>query len=65
MFNRGFDCVGYGLPLCNEIKAFDKFAKNLPNSKSIKENSIFLPLNGKFKKKDIENTIKELNKLKI
>lgn len=65
MFNRGFDCVGYGLPLCNEIKAFDKFSKNLPNSKSIKENSIFLPLNGKFKKKDIENTIKELNKLKI
>ena len=34
MFNRGFDCVGYGLPLCNEIKAFDKFAKNLPNSKA-------------------------------
>jgi dTDP-4-amino-4,6-dideoxygalactose transaminase len=65
MFNAGFDCVGYGLPLCNEIKAFNKFAKKLPNSKSIKENSIFLPLNGKLEKKDIEITIKKINKLKI
>lgn len=65
MFNRGFDCVGYGLPLCNEIKAFNKFAENLPNSKQIKENTIFLPLNGKLKKKDIKSTITELNKLKI
>ena len=65
MFNRGFDCVGYGLPLCNEIKAFNKFSEYLPNSKRIRENSIFLPLNGKLKNKDIKNTIKELNNLKI
>jgi len=58
----GLDMGSYGLNLCSEEKVFSHFSKNLPSSRFIKGNCLFLNLSEKNNEYDLVTSIEILNK---
>ena len=52
LLKKGYDVVGYGLKLCNELGSFNNYYKKLIEAKNIHDNTYFLPLFDDMSKKD-------------
>ena len=61
LLKKGYDVVGYGLKLCNELGSFNNYYKKLIEAKNIHDNTYFLPLFDDMSKKDTIKVAKAIN----
>jgi perosamine synthetase len=61
LLKNGIDAVGYALPINSEEKVFDQFKENLPFTRKIKEETVFLPIHNDYSKNDMELMAKIVN----
>ncbi len=62
LINKGYDVVGYGLKLCSDETAFEKYKSNLSSANKIHKNTLFLPL---FDNLNESQTVKIANDINV
>jgi perosamine synthetase len=61
LFNQGIDNGSYGLNLCSEEEVFKHLAVDLINARSIKNDTLFLPLNERYSEAHMHHIADSLN----
>ena len=61
LLKKGYDVVGYGLKLCNELGSFNDHNKKLLEARNIHDNTYFLPLFDDMSQNDTKQVAKAIN----
>ena len=61
LMNKGYDVVGYGLKLCSNETAFDKYKSNLVSADRLHKNTLFLPLFDNLNESETAKIAKDIN----